>query len=103
MQINVLKFFCLFLQVSFVDANGKEDLAPVAPFRVTFPKVYMTSSKSSGSKRKEIRSGGADGNVEKASIIVQAYVPPDPGPYPQDKPKQNSVRFTPVQVYLKFS
>jgi intron-binding protein aquarius len=29
---------------------------------------------------------------------VKSYVPPDPGPYPQDQPKQNTVRFTPVQV-----
>lgn len=35
---------------------------------------------------------------EKEKIFVEAYVPPDPGPYPQDQPKQNSVRFTPTQV-----
>jgi len=29
---------------------------------------------------------------------VESYVPPDPGPYPEDKPRTNTVRFTPVQV-----
>lgn len=39
-----------------------------------------------------------DGLPEKENLIVEAYIPPDPGPYPQDQPKQNSVRFTPTQV-----
>jgi intron-binding protein aquarius len=34
----------------------------------------------------------------KAPLIVEAYVPPNPGPYPQDIPKKNSVPFTHVQV-----
>lgn len=41
-----------------------------------------------------------DNGFEKEELVVEAYVPPDPGPYPQDKPKQNSVRFTPTQVLL---
>lgn len=35
---------------------------------------------------------------EKEKIFVEAYVPVDPGPYPQDQPKQNSVKFTSTQV-----
>lgn len=35
---------------------------------------------------------------QKAPLIVEAYVPPNPGPYPQDIPKKNSVPFTHVQV-----
>ena len=31
-------------------------------------------------------------------LIAESYAPPDPGPYPQDKPPENGVRFTPVQV-----
>ncbi len=30
--------------------------------------------------------------------MVESYTPPDPGPYPQDQPRRNAVRFTPVQV-----
>ena len=33
-------------------------------------------------------------------IVVEPYLPPDPGPYPQDKPPENTVRFTPVQVRI---
>ena len=32
------------------------------------------------------------------TLIAESYAPPDPGPYPQDKPPENQVRFTPVQV-----
>ena len=31
---------------------------------------------------------------------MEPYLPPDPGPYPQDKPPENTVRFTPVQVRI---
>lgn len=41
----------------------------------------------------------ADTNNQKETLIIEAYTPPDPGPYPQDQPKQNSVRFTPTQVH----
>ena len=49
----------------------------VAPFRVTFPKPEDESQDT---------------------IEVESYVPPDPGPYPEDQPNINQVRFTPVQV-----
>lgn len=29
---------------------------------------------------------------------MESYAPADPGPYPEDLPPQNPVRFTPVQV-----
>jgi intron-binding protein aquarius len=44
----------------------------------------------------------ADGGSFKEKLIVETYIPADPGPYPQDKPKQNSVRFTPTQVLFRF-
>lgn len=30
--------------------------------------------------------------------MAESYLPPNPGPYPQDKPPENNVRFTPVQA-----
>ncbi|KAJ6414434.1 hypothetical protein OIU84_003434 [Salix udensis] len=39
-----------------------------------------------------------DSGREKEELIVEAYIPPDPGPYPQDQPNQNSVRFTSTQI-----
>lgn len=44
-----------------------------------------------------------DAGCEKEKLIVEAYTPPDPGPYPQDQPKQNSVRFTATQVLCNSS
>lgn len=41
-----------------------------------------------------------DAGSKKEELVVEAYVPPDPGPYPQDQPKKNSVRFTQTQVPL---
>ena len=32
------------------------------------------------------------------SVLVSTYKPPNPGPYPVDTPKLNTVRFTPAQV-----
>ncbi|CEF97845.1 Intron-binding protein, aquarius [Ostreococcus tauri] len=49
----------------------------VAPFRVTFPQPE--------DERQDV-------------IEVESYIPPDPGPYPEDQPNLNKVRFTPVQV-----
>jgi hypothetical protein len=36
--------------------------------------------------------------AEKPVLVVEPYVPENPGPYPQDQPRRNSVKFTPVQV-----
>lgn len=91
--------------VSFIGPGGKEDKTLHPPFRVTFPKSFMSTSSATkvpGLKRKrltgETKVDDAEISIENKQILVEAYVPPDPGPYPQDKPKQNTVRFTPVQV-----
>ncbi|GMH36875.1 hypothetical protein BSKO_04748 [Bryopsis sp. KO-2023] len=61
--------------VRFTSDAGSDVENPKPPFRVTFPP-----------------------SEEKQTLQVQAYTPPDPGPYPQNQPAMNSVRFTPVQV-----
>jgi len=63
----------------------------------------------SAKKRKKKSAGGeeTENGVAAAAEPVQpsqtltaeSYTPPDPGPYPQDKPPENPVRFTPVQVH----
>ncbi len=57
----------------------------------------MSSSKS---KRKAGDTGVAEqaGEGSKGKLVVESYTPVDPGPYPQDLPPQNRVRFTPVQT-----
>ncbi|KAB1227544.1 Intron-binding protein aquarius [Morella rubra] len=39
-----------------------------------------------------------DAGCEKEKLVVETYTPSDPGPYPQDQPKQNSIRFTRTQI-----
>ncbi|KAG5302062.1 intron-binding protein aquarius [Histoplasma ohiense] len=53
-----------------------------------------TSNASKKRRRDQIEA------VEKApsSIRVSSYRPPNPGPYPVDAPKLNTIRFTPAQV-----
>ena len=55
-----------------------DSATPVPPFKVTFA----------------IDDDDASSNV----VNVESYVPPDPGPYPEDVKNQNMVRFTPTQV-----
>ncbi|KAG0496871.1 hypothetical protein HPP92_001562 [Vanilla planifolia] len=84
-------------KVCFVGADHKEDLDPRPPFRVTLPKTMQNSTHSlTGDQISSHETMPTQGSGEK--IFVEAYIPPDPGPYPQDQPKQNSVRFTPTQV-----
>ncbi|KAI3936782.1 hypothetical protein MKW92_043376 [Papaver armeniacum] len=54
-------------------------LHPEPPFRLKFPKTLKTSTPAQ-------------------NLIVEAYVPPDPAPYPQDQSRKNSVRFICTQV-----
>ena len=70
--------------------------------------AFAHSSSCVQSAKKRKKSGGADtaedaeaaaaAALQSQSLTAESYTPPDPGPYPQDKPPENSVRFTPVQV-----
>ncbi|XP_043691162.1 RNA helicase aquarius isoform X2 [Telopea speciosissima] len=90
-------------EVSFVNPDGTEKLHPEPPFRIKLPKAMKGSSHALPGNKKSTTSTMDDSNrvdvsLERERLTVEAYVPPDPGPYPQDKPKQNSVRFTPTQT-----
>ncbi|KAK4424856.1 RNA helicase aquarius [Sesamum alatum] len=90
-------------QVRFINSDGTENLQPCPPFRIKFPKnlegkVHALPANVTSTKSSEDASCMEDGHSDKLELVVEAYVPPDPGPYPQDQPKQNSVRFTPTQV-----
>ncbi|CAM6086285.1 unnamed protein product [Calypogeia fissa] len=93
-----------FSIVVFLTPDEEEDKEPIPPFRVTLPKASVTGTKKAGArKRKGVEEQSNDtleSKIEKPKILVEAYVPPDPGPYPQDQPKKNTVRFMPVQVEL---
>ncbi|XP_026437771.1 RNA helicase aquarius-like [Papaver somniferum] len=90
-------------QVCFTGPDGNEISNPEPPFRLKFPKAMKSSShalpgntKSARDEQSDVHMVDAGSELEK--LIVEAYVPPDPGPYPQDQPRKNSVKFTPTQV-----
>ncbi|XP_077214352.1 P-loop containing nucleoside triphosphate hydrolases superfamily protein [Tasmannia lanceolata] len=91
-------------QVCFMSAQGTEDKHPKPPFRIRLPKTLKSNSHALPGNAKSsitIETNNAqtvEEDSEKEKLIVEVYVPPDPGPYPQDQPKQNSVRFTPTQI-----
>ncbi|KAE9462959.1 hypothetical protein C3L33_05131, partial [Rhododendron williamsianum] len=92
-------------QVCFTNSDGTENLHPKPPFRIRLPKNLKGNTYALAGNEKSAITSVNDANLvdassEREQLIVEAYVPPDPGPYPQDQPKQNSVRFTPTQASL---
>ncbi|CAN1813775.1 RNA helicase aquarius [Linum perenne] len=90
-------------QVCFVNQEGAESVDPSPPFRIRLPRTLKGNPHAlPGNKKATIESKDdvnmADATNEKERLIVETYIPPNPGPYPQDQPKQNSVRFTATQV-----
>ncbi|KAL5760333.1 hypothetical protein ACOSQ2_019171 [Xanthoceras sorbifolium] len=90
-------------QVCFINPDGTENLDPRPPFRIRFPRTLKGNTHALPGNKKVNADSMSDVNMvdvsgEKEQLIVEAYIPPDPGPYPQDQPKQNSVRFTPTQI-----
>ncbi|CAE7234718.1 AQR [Symbiodinium sp. CCMP2456] len=72
---------------SFPDAEDidvPEDLK--RPFKLKFEAVKGTGASTLSSKRPQER------------VVASAYTLPNMGPYPECMPRENSIRFTPVQV-----
>jgi hypothetical protein len=88
------------VQVKFVSAEGTDETESEVkpPFRITLPPPEA----SDPSMKRKGDPEGMELKKEKSVILVEPYTPPEPGPYPQDRPKQNSVRFTPTQVLHSF-
>lgn len=95
--------------MTFVNHSGAPH--PVPPFRLTFPTEPKPTVEAHASSTAAPDAGTADSAAADPSgasttsscpapgeMVVESYVPPDPGPYPQDQPRRNMVRFTPVQV-----
>ncbi|XP_028224452.1 RNA helicase aquarius-like isoform X2 [Glycine soja] len=98
-----LKESFLDYEVSFVNPDGLGNLNPRPPFKIKLPRTLKPNNGALTGHA--ISNSGAtneinvvDANYQKEALIIETYTPPDPGPYPQDQPKQNSVRFTPTQV-----
>ena len=85
-------------RVEFTNVAAGQEPAP--PFRVHMPLVADGKglADSALGKRKEAGADVAAPPGELPVLRCEAYVPPDPGPYPEDQPQLNRIRFTPVQV-----
>ena len=97
---------------------------PCPPFRLTFPSfapneddekeevvvVEKKKEEKAPAKKKKRKAGeeeppppptattkGAPGRASRR-LLAESYPPSDPGPYPEDVPPLNTVRFTPVQT-----
>lgn len=80
-------------------------MQPSPPFKIKLPRNLKGKAHAlPGSENFTTASVDAAGmpevHSERDKLIVEAYIPPDPGPYPQDQPKRNSVRFTATQVCI---
>nr|XP_016496735.1 PREDICTED: intron-binding protein aquarius-like isoform X1 [Nicotiana tabacum] len=82
-------------QVCFVNQDGIESLQPSPLFKIKLPRNLKGKAHALPGSEKSTM---PEVHSERDKLIVEAYIPPDPGPYPQDQPKRNSVRFTPTQV-----
>lgn len=90
-------------QVCFTNPDGTKSLHPMPPFRIKLPRALKSNTHALPGNKKYVAaslndSTMEDGGYEKEKLIVETFISPDPGPYPQDQPKQNSVRFTPTQI-----
>jgi intron-binding protein aquarius len=90
-------------EVEFKNSSRSSQLE--RPFRITFPPLKEQEAAAGGkaAKRKAAEAAGGDDTAAEAAaperkLLVESYTPVDPGPYPQDLPPQNTVRFTPVQT-----
>ncbi|KAK3818811.1 MAG: aquarius [Benniella sp.] len=88
-----------------VKAKDGDESALDVPFIVKFPEAPEAGA-SSGSKKKkgEKTSKKGKGNKDQEGaqaqdeLVVATYKTPNMGPYPEDIPNRNQVRFTPTQV-----
>jgi intron-binding protein aquarius len=82
---------------------------PAPPYKVTYPSEQQQLLPAPGSTKRgpdgEMTVGASAaaaaegaGEQQGAVLLVESYRPINMGPYPEDKPKDNAVRFTPVQV-----
>jgi len=88
-----------------VKAKDGDESALDVPFIVKFPEAPEAGA-SSGSKKKKgekaSKKGKGNKDQEEAQaqdeLMVATYKTPNMGPYPEDIPNRNQVRFTPTQV-----
>ena len=93
------------------DVDFKDTFLSAAHLKASFPGSALTVAEGAAGPPFRVRveraagpaaGAAADGEApegeERETVEAQGYSPPEPGPYPQNRPKLNSVAFTPVQV-----
>eukprot|EP00967_Tisochrysis_lutea_P087284 scaffold123404_cov23-Tisochrysis_lutea.AAC.1 len=72
--------------VQLATPNAAHEPSPQPPYRLTIPK--------------EVPRGGGESNASspRPVVTVEPYQPRPAGPYPEDEPRRNPVRFTRMQV-----
>ncbi|KAL4443940.1 hypothetical protein ABPG75_011677 [Micractinium tetrahymenae] len=82
--------------------NASRSPALERPFRITFPPLKEEAEQGGKAGKRKAADAEGEGEAGEAAagrkLVVESYTPVDPGPYPQDLPPQNRVRFTPVQT-----
>eukprot|EP00879_Flechtneria_rotunda_P027293 GHRR01029235.1.p1 GENE.GHRR01029235.1~~GHRR01029235.1.p1 ORF type:complete len:288 (+),score=88.81 GHRR01029235.1:342-1205(+) len=99
--------------ISASNAQRDPSALPPPPYKVTYPTEQQQLQPAPGSTKRGAdadaaadgtpgsnpAAAAADGGTSgKPVLLVEHYRPVNMGPYPEDKPKGNEVRFTPVQV-----
>ncbi|KAH6781466.1 hypothetical protein C2S51_006759, partial [Perilla frutescens var. frutescens] len=80
--------------VRFVKSDGTDNCDPCPPFPIKFPtnpegRVHFLPGNESSTRSSNTSSAVEDDRSDKLELLVESYIAPDPGPYPQDQPKQN--------------
>lgn len=78
-----------------VEADGPQGEPYEPPYVLSTAETNTEQQPKTSRKRRHEEVEGAQ---PKQSIVVSTYKRPNPGPYPTDKPKINTVPFTPTQV-----
>ncbi|KAL2832412.1 hypothetical protein BDW59DRAFT_104706 [Aspergillus cavernicola] len=86
---------------SFPGLNIEPSGDATSSFQPPYTLEYIEESAqppASGTSKKRRRDQSVEGQAVPKSLRVSTYKPPNPGPYPVDAPKLNTIRFTPAQI-----
>ncbi|RUP52306.1 LOW QUALITY PROTEIN: AAA domain-containing protein [Jimgerdemannia flammicorona] len=79
---------------------AKSDKILDPPYVVEFPESSSTEKQPERPKKRKVGGKVAENGSKKDNddqLVVKTYTVPNMGPYPEDVPRKNSVKFTPVQ------
>ncbi|KAL4803938.1 hypothetical protein BDV18DRAFT_143505 [Aspergillus unguis] len=79
-----------------IEPSGDATSSFQSPYLLEY--VEEAEQPALGPSKKRRRDQSTEAQVAPKSLRVSTYKPPNPGPYPVDVPKLNTVRFTPAQI-----